>query len=155
LSWHHHLNKMQCSCWSHGKIYKDILWSSEGFMVYLNYALNSWVTNTVSGHNSVPYLNRTPIFKWCVVRCRSKNGCQKDMMCLKEIGLHAQTCWPFIPDSIVNIKMRPSYGSLSVDFDNSEQVKISSKTFWEWSWLLQTHLQMHSNVNLVIPSSVR
>ena len=29
------------------------------------------------------------MFEWCVVRCGSKNGHQKDM-CSKEIGLHAQ-----------------------------------------------------------------
>ena len=27
---------------------------------------------------SVTYLNSTPMFEWCVVSCRSKNGHQKD-----------------------------------------------------------------------------
>ena len=37
----------------------------------------------------VTYPNWTPIFHWCVVRCGSKNGHQKDM-CTKDIGLCAQ-----------------------------------------------------------------
>ena len=32
----------------------------------------------------------TRIFEWYVVRCGSKNGYQKGIMCLKEIGLRAQ-----------------------------------------------------------------
>ena len=51
--------------------------------------------------NLITYLNWTPIFEWCVVRCGSKNGYQKDM-CLKEIGLHAQNMI-IILDSIVNV----------------------------------------------------
>ena len=39
--------------------------------------------------SSVTYLNRTPIFKWCVVRSGSKNGHQKGT-CSKVIELHAQ-----------------------------------------------------------------
>ena len=34
----------------------------------------------------VIYLNWTPIFEWCVVRCKSKNGHHK-VTCLKEIEL--------------------------------------------------------------------
>ena len=30
--------------------------------------------------NSVTYLNKTPIFDWCVIRCGSKNGHQKKQM---------------------------------------------------------------------------
>ena len=32
--------------------------------------------------NLVLYLNRKPIFEWCVGSCGSKNGHQKDIMCL-------------------------------------------------------------------------
>ena len=32
----------------------------------------------------------TSIFEWCVVRCGSKNGHHKGIMCLKEIGVSAQ-----------------------------------------------------------------
>ena len=41
-----------------------------------------------SGPYLVTHLNHTPIFEWCVVRCESKIGYQKDI-CLKEIQLHA------------------------------------------------------------------
>ena len=37
------------------------------------------------------FLNNTLVFEWCVVRCGSKNGHQKGIMCFKEIGLHVQT----------------------------------------------------------------
>ena len=40
--------------------------------------------------NSINYLKQTPIFEWCVLRCGSKNGHQKDIMHFKEIGLRAQ-----------------------------------------------------------------
>ena len=43
----------------------------------------------VTRPNLVTYLNRTPIFKWCVVRCRTKDRQQKEM-CSKEIRLCAQ-----------------------------------------------------------------
>ena len=43
----------------------------------------------VNAPNSVSYLDRSPVFEWCVVMCGSKNGNQKDMY-LKEFGLHAQ-----------------------------------------------------------------
>ena len=36
--------------------------------------------------NSVTYLNVVPMFEWCVVRCGSKNGDQRDL-CFKEIEL--------------------------------------------------------------------
>ena len=39
--------------------------------------------------NLVPSLNRPPRFELYVVRCGSKNECQKGT-CLKEIGPHAQ-----------------------------------------------------------------
>ena len=43
----------------------------------------------VTGPNLNTLPERAPIFEWCVVRCWSKNGHQKDM-CLKEITLSAQ-----------------------------------------------------------------
>ena len=56
----------------------------------------------------VPYSNiaiiLTPIFKWYVVRCGSKNRHQKHMH-LKEIGLGAQTML-IILGSVVNIIRR-------------------------------------------------
>ena len=54
--------------------------------------------------------------------CRSKNGHQKGIMCLQEIGLSAQYLLTILC-SIVNMIggtfVATSYGSLSVDFDNS------------------------------------
>jgi hypothetical protein len=44
----------------------------------------------------------TPIFKWYVVWCGSKNGHQKGMMCLDEIGLCAQKTLAVL-GSIVNM----------------------------------------------------
>ena len=48
----------------------------------------------------------TPIFERCVVRFGSKNrhstGLKKDIMCLKEIGSHAQNMLTIL-GSIVNI----------------------------------------------------
>lgn len=61
-----------------------------------------WTTSVKSGDksehncievdvpNSVVYLLRTPVFKWYVVWCVSKNGHHKDT-CLEEIGLRVQT----------------------------------------------------------------
>ena len=43
----------------------------------------------VSGPNLVTFLKYTPTFEWCVVRGGSENRHQKDIMCLKEIGLCA------------------------------------------------------------------
>ena len=43
---------------------------------------NSTMFTKVSGSNLVTYLNQIPVFEWCAVRCRSKNGHQKDM-CLE------------------------------------------------------------------------
>ena len=43
----------------------------------------------------------TPIVEWYVVRCGSKNWCQKDM-CLKEIGLRAQDILTIL-GSLVNM----------------------------------------------------
>ena len=37
----------------------------------------------------VTCFSQTAIFKWYLVKCGSKNGHQK-VLCLKEIGLHAQ-----------------------------------------------------------------
>ena len=74
-----------------------------------------------------------------MVRCRSKNGHQEGILCLKEIGLRAAQNFLTIIGSIIQggekgggEPMWPSYdGSLSVDLDNSLQFKISSKTFWD------------------------
>ena len=51
--------------------------------------------------NSVTYWKQTPIFKWYVVKCGSKNGYQKDMS-LKDIELFAQNLL-IILGSIFNI----------------------------------------------------
>ena len=50
----------------------------------------------------------TPIFEWYVVRCGSKNGHQKGIMCFKEIGLHAPNVLTIL-GSIVNIIIRKTY----------------------------------------------
>ena len=54
--------------------------------------------------DSVIYLNQTPIFEWCVIRCGSKNKYQKDV-CLKESELQAQNLITIL-GSIVNIMGR-------------------------------------------------
>ena len=51
--------------------------------------------------NLVTYLYQTPIFEWCLVRCRSQYWHMKDA-CLKEIGLRAHVIL-IILGSIVNI----------------------------------------------------
>ena len=56
-------------------------------------------------------LNWTPIFEWCVVKCGSKNGFQKDM-CLKEIELRAQNMLPVL-ESVVNIIEGDMYDHLT------------------------------------------
>ena len=38
----------------------------------------------------VTFSNWKSIFEWCVVRYGCKNGHQKDIICVKEIGLCAQ-----------------------------------------------------------------
>jgi hypothetical protein len=43
----------------------------------------------VSGPNSLTHLNQAPTFEWYMVRCESKNGHQKGIMCLTESGLCA------------------------------------------------------------------
>ena len=45
------------------------------------------VPTNIDVPNSV---NQLPIFEWCVVRCGSKNGYQKGIICLSEIGICAQ-----------------------------------------------------------------
>ena len=50
----------------------------------------------------------TPIFEWYVVRCGSKNGHQKGIMCFKEIGLHAPNVLTIL-GSIVNIITGKTY----------------------------------------------
>ena len=55
----------------------------------------------LSGPTPVTYLERTPIFEWCMVRCGSNNRHQKDM-CLKEFGMHVQNLLTIL-DLIVNI----------------------------------------------------
>ena len=57
-------------------------------------------TNKVNVPNSVTFLDRFPIFEWCVIRCRSKKEHQNNM-CLKEIRLHAQNLLTTL-GSIVN-----------------------------------------------------
>jgi hypothetical protein len=44
----------------------------------------------VSEPNSGTYFKWTPIFEWCVLSCGSKDGHQKDIMHLEEIGLRVQ-----------------------------------------------------------------
>ena len=47
--------------------------------------------HTVSRPNLVTYLNRTPIFKWCVVRCRSKDR-QQEEICSKRLDYVLKIC---------------------------------------------------------------
>ena len=55
----------------------------------------------VSRRTSVTYLNQTPTFEWCVLRCGSKNGHQ-NYMCLSEVGFCALNLFTII-GSIVRI----------------------------------------------------
>jgi hypothetical protein len=48
------------------------------------------VPTNIDVPNSVTHLNQIPIFEWCVVRCGSKNGYQKGIIGLSEIGIRAQ-----------------------------------------------------------------
>ena len=57
--------------------------------------------NKVDVPKSVACLNVTLIFGWCLVRRGSKDGCQKDHIHLKKIGLYAQNMITII-DLIVN-----------------------------------------------------
>lgn len=81
----------------------------------------------VSGPTSGTYLNWPPIFEWCVARCRSKNRHQEDM-CWK---IDLTTCSKTILCSIVITNWRdlcgPSYGSLLVDFDSSQNSRLAPK----------------------------
>jgi hypothetical protein len=52
----------------------------------------------------VTYLNRTPIFEWCAVRCGSKNGHQKDIMFLNETGVHAQKLLTILGSTLIIIR---------------------------------------------------
>jgi hypothetical protein len=65
--------------------------------------LLKWGTYTIDVPNLVTYLNQTPMFEWCVVRCISINGYQNDT-CVKDSGLCAQNMRTIL-GSIVNIIM--------------------------------------------------
>ena len=47
------------------------------------------------------HVSRTPIVEWDVVKCGSKNGCQKDT-CSKEVGLCLFKIVRIVLSSIVN-----------------------------------------------------
>lgn len=55
---------------------------------HILYTSNHTYIHTVSWPKLVNYLNWTPIFEFCVVRCGFKKEHQRDV-CLKETGLHA------------------------------------------------------------------
>ena len=101
---------------------------SKKFMVFMNFKIQSTMTKWCNGSknlhklpqgvhgsnkckvlsskveipNSDTHLHRTPKFEWFVIWCGSKNGHQKGIMCLKEIGHRAHNMIT-IPGSIVNI----------------------------------------------------
>jgi hypothetical protein len=54
--------------------------------------------------NSFARLKRTLIFKWCMIRCGSKNGHQKHIICLDEIGLHAHNLLTIVGSIVINIR---------------------------------------------------
>ena len=93
--------------------------------------------------NLATCLCQTPVFDWCVVWRESKNGCQKDIMCLKEIARpHAPNMLTTV-DSIVNITrgpICPSNGHENLHFDNQEDIYMSSKNYEESSYNLDLHL---------------
>jgi hypothetical protein len=65
----------------------------------------------ISRPNSITYLNQTPLFEWCVIRCESKDGHQKDM-CSEEIELHAPYLLTILGSEIINILGRDLCGLL-------------------------------------------
>lgn len=66
----------------------------------------------VDNPDSVSFVISTPIFKWYVIRCGSKNRYQKDV-CSEEIGPHAQNLTAFL-GSIVNIIRGDIYDHLLI-----------------------------------------
>ena len=69
----------------------------------------------VCGCYSVTFLNWTPVFHWCVVRCGSKNKHYKDGTCLKEIGICLQILLPnshLIVNTIGRTCVRPYPGNV-------------------------------------------
>lgn len=69
-------------------------------MTWLSVRINTFCmsftgSTKVCGPDSVIYINWTPIFELCMVRCASKNGCQKDMS-KNEIGWHSQNSFTIL-----------------------------------------------------------
>ena len=91
---------------------------------------------------SVTFLIRTPILKWYVVCCGSKNIYQKDM-CLKEIGLHAQNITTILV-SIVNIKAGGG-GGLMWPFNEHKNLHFDNKMF-VWAPKITRGYGFNSNV---------
>lgn len=82
-------------------------------------------------HNSVTYLNRTPIFEWWVVRCRSMNRHQEGM-CLKGLGLHAQTLLTILTQkvnmSLLGCFLAPAFLTLK---NHSSKMGARKHVFYE------------------------
>ena len=74
-------------------------------LLYIQFKIHSHFSTSDNKPNSVPYLDRTPVLKTCVVKCGFKNEYQKDT-CSKEIGQHAQKLLNIL-DSVVNIFGEP------------------------------------------------
>ena len=82
-------------------LYADFLLN----LLLIQFKIRSHFGTSINRPSSVPYLDRTPVLKTCVVKCGLKNEYQKDI-CSKEIGLHAQKLIFFL-DSVVNIFGKP------------------------------------------------
>ena len=77
-----HLELLTC-LWCNGFTYS--------LAIFLLFPYCSFFFYNVNMPNLVTYLNQTPLFEWCVVRCGSKNNHQKTIMSLKGISLCAQS----------------------------------------------------------------
>jgi hypothetical protein len=65
--------------------------SGKKFVGFLPIALVTYLSIKVDVHElSIAIIGRTHIFEWYVLRCESKKGHQKDIMCSTEIGQRAQ-----------------------------------------------------------------
>jgi hypothetical protein len=66
-----------------------------------------------------------------VVRCGSKNRHHKDIMCSKEIGLHAQNALTILDSTVTMI--RETYMTIcehkNRHFHNEEEIHMSSKNY--------------------------
>ena len=84
------------------------------------------------------------LFEWCLVRCGSKNGHQKDM-CSKEIRLYAQILLTVL-DLIVNIIF---FGGAYVT-----ELRVPGRHLWKFiSFQAWPQISISLHLNLASPST--